>query len=326
MQRQVEDGKMHPISYFSRRTSKDEAKYHSYELEALAIVSALRQEAAFEDELRLRMIPKPRNAPNSIIAMKETEGFFKKLIEGHLFNNEVKFREFFRVNREQFNLIFSLVKDDLTKELTMRVAVPISPDEKLAITLRFLVTGESFRSLSYSFRISYSYISVIVKETLAALKQMLMPLFLPNPNSIDYKVKANEFYTKWNFPNCILAIDGKHVRIRCPNNSGSLYFNYKDYFSIVLMAMVDANYKFIAINVGSFGREGDSGIFLKSNMGQQILNCTFKFPQDCALPNTNLVLPHVILGDQAFRLHKHILRLFSQKSARGDVSLCVGHR
>jgi hypothetical protein len=157
-----------------------------------------------------------------------------------------------------------------------------------------------------------------VKETLAALKKMLMPLFLPNPNTIDYKVKANEFYTKWNFPNCILAIDGKHVRIRCPNNSGSLYFNYKDYFSIVLMAMVDANYKFIAIDVGSFGREGDSGIFLKSNMGQQILNCTFKFPQDCALPNTNLVVPHVILGDQAFRLHKHILRPFSHKSARGD--------
>ncbi|KAL4104313.1 hypothetical protein QTP88_019614 [Uroleucon formosanum] len=243
---------------------------------------------------------------------------FKKLIEGHLFNNEVKFREFFRVNREQFNFILSLVKDDLTKEPTMRVPVPISPDEKLAITLRFLATGESFRSLSFSFRIFYSYISVIVKETLIALKQMLMPLFLPNPNSIDYKVKANEFYTKWNFPNCILAIDGQHVRIRCPNNSGSLYFNYKDYFSIVLMAMVDANYKFIAINVGSFGREGDSGIFVKSNMGQQILNFTFKFPQDCALPNTNLVVPHVIPGDQAFRLHKHILRPFSQKSARGD--------
>ncbi|KAL4123037.1 hypothetical protein QTP88_015269 [Uroleucon formosanum] len=284
----------------------------------LMICKILRQEAAFEDELLLRMIPKSRNAPNSIIVTRETEGFFKKLIEGHLFNNEVKFREFFRVNREQFNFILSLVKYDLTKEPTMRVPVPISPDEKLAITLRFLATGESFRSLSFSFRISYSYISVIVKETLAALKQMLMPLFLPNPNSIDYKVKANEFYTKWNFPNCILAIDGKHVRIRCPNNSGSLYFNYKDYFSIVLMAMVDANYKFIAMDVGSFGREGNSGIFLKSNMGQQILNCTFKFPQDCALPNTNLVVPHVILGDQAFRLHKHILRSFSQKSARGD--------
>lgn len=82
--------------------------------------------------------------------------------------------------------------------------------------------------------------------------------------------------------------------------------------------MVDANYNFIAIDVGSFGREGDSGIFLKSSMGQQILNCTFGFPEDCALPGIDIKVPHVILGDQAFRLHKHILRPFSQKSAKRE--------
>jgi hypothetical protein len=150
-----------------------------------------------------------------------------------------------------------------------------------------------------------------------------MPIFLPDPNMIDFKTKAEEFWTKWNFPNCILAIDGKHVRIRCPNNSGSLFFNFKDYFSTVLLAMVDAYYKFVAIDVGSYGKEGDSGIFLKSTMGQQILNGVFKFPEDSALPGTDIIVPHVVLGDQAFRLHKHILRPFSQKSARGDNSKTV---
>jgi len=48
------------------------------------------------------------------------------------------------------------------------------------------------------------------------------------------------------------------------------------------------------------------------------LNCTFGFPEDCALPGTDIKFPHVILGDQAFRLHKHILRPFSLKSAKGD--------
>ncbi|KAL4104241.1 hypothetical protein QTP88_019550 [Uroleucon formosanum] len=146
------------------------------------------------------------------------------------------------------------------------------------------------------------------------MKQKLMPLFLPDPSKVDLKTKADEFYQKWNFPNCVLAIDGKHVRIQCPSNSGSLFFNYKEYFSIVLLAMVDANYKFIAIDVGSFGREGDSGIFLKSSMGQQVLNCTFGFPEDCALPGTDIKVPHVILGDQAFRLHKHILRPFHKNA------------
>lgn len=36
-----DDGKIHPISRYSHKTSNDEEKYHSYELEALAIVCAL---------------------------------------------------------------------------------------------------------------------------------------------------------------------------------------------------------------------------------------------------------------------------------------------
>lgn len=162
---------------------------------------------------------------------------------------------------------------------------------------RYLATGESFRSLSFAFRISHSYISLIIKITLSALKKHLTPIFLPDITTVDFNVKASEFWTKWNFPNCILAIDGKHVRVRSPNNSGSLFFNYKDYFSIVLLAMVDANYKFIAIDVGSFGKEGDSGIFLKSTMGKKILDGSFGFPEAKQLPGSTKVLPHVIVGD-----------------------------
>jgi len=113
---------------------------------------------------------------------------------------------------------------------------------------RYLATGESFRSLTFALRISFSYISVLVKETLAILKQYLMPIFLLDLTKVDFKSKSEEFLIKWNFPNCILAIDGKHVKIRCPSNSGSQFYNYKYYFSIVLL--VDANYKFEVIDVG----------------------------------------------------------------------------
>lgn len=84
---------------------------------------------------------------------------------------------------------------------------------------------------------------------------------LPSPNREQFMLISEEFKNKWNFPNVIGCIDGKHVRIRCPNRTGSLYYNYKDFFSIVLLALVDANCKFIGIDIGSYGREGDSGTF-----------------------------------------------------------------
>lgn len=150
------------------------------------------------------------------------------------------------------------------------------------------------------------------------MKKHLFPLFIPNPSKLNMKDKAQEFWTRWNFPNCIGAIDGKHVRMKCPKNTGTLYFNYKEHFSIVLLALVDANCKFLVIDVGSYGKEGDSGIFGKSKMGQQIYSGDFNFPGDEKLPGTNNSTPFVVVGDGAFRLHRHIMKPYSRSSAKQD--------
>jgi len=62
--------------------------------------------------------------------------------------------------------------------------------------------------------------------------------------------KGEEFYSLWQFPNCIGAIDGKHIEMRSSHNSGSLFFNYKKIFSLVLLALVDANFKFTFQQLG----------------------------------------------------------------------------
>lgn len=99
----------------------------------------------------------------------------------------------------------------------------------------------------------YSTVLLIVHETCSAIWKCLRPRVMPKPTAELWSKLAKEFETQWNFPNCIGAIDGKHVNIRAPWNSGSQFYNYKKIFSVVLLA--DANYRFVVVDIGAYGRK-----------------------------------------------------------------------
>ena len=58
--------------------------------------------------------------------------------------------------------------------------------------------------------------------------------------------------------------------IRNPENSGSLYFNYKKYFIIIFLAICNANYEFTIADIGETGRQSDASVFVNSLLGQAI--------------------------------------------------------
>ena len=82
----------------------------------------------------------------------------------------------------------------------------------------------------------------------------------------------------WNFPNCLEALDGKHITIRSPINSGSLFYNYKHNFSIVLIALVDANSKCLYVDVECNDRVSDGGVFNGCTLQTCLDNCALYFP------------------------------------------------
>lgn len=133
----------------------------------------------------------------------------------------------------------------------------------------------------------------------------------------EWKVVANDYGEKWNFFNCIGALDGKHVRIDPPLTSGSMFQNYKGYASVVLLALVDAQLRFIFVDIGTNGRVSDSGIWNRSSLKMHLENNSIHVPEPAPLPHSNMNFPFVIVGDEGFSLSSHLLIPYAKESFRG---------
>ncbi|KAL4089486.1 hypothetical protein QTP88_024514 [Uroleucon formosanum] len=122
---------------------------------------------------------------------------------------------------------------------------------------------------------------------------------------------AKVYAKKVNFPNCLGVIDGKHIRIRKPKNTGSEYFNYKNYFSVVLMAVVDVNYRFLVVDIGDYQRFGDSLIFKDSNFGQRLQRAELDLSLAWNIEGyKGPAFPFYIFSRRSFSLCDRIMRQF----------------
>ncbi|XP_071051202.1 uncharacterized protein [Onthophagus taurus] len=164
------------------------------------------------------------------------------------------------------------------------------------------------QEMAWNYRVGKATVHVVVKETTAALWHILQPKVMPTPEREDFYRIETAFSQRWQHPNCIGAIDGKHIHIQAPNKSGSEFYNYKNSFSIILMAAVDAEYNFITIDIGASGRNHDSTVLRESCFGKALLNGTLPIPPPKKLPGSNTILPHFMIGDAAFPLAENIMR------------------
>ncbi|XP_052747354.1 uncharacterized protein LOC128199910 isoform X1 [Bicyclus anynana] len=233
-------------------------------------------------------------------------GTFETLM-GELRRDESKFFNYFRMTATTF--------DDLLGRLDIRVRDTsfrecICPEQRLAICLRYLASGCSFKEIHYSYRVGVSTISKLIKEMTHVIWENLKTDFLKLPDTErEWEDIASGFERKANFPHCLGAVDGKHIRILKPAKSGSMFFNYKEYYSFVLMAVVDSEYRFIFISVGSFGKECDSSILKDSTFWQKINDGTLNVPKPRPLhENLHEELPFILVGDEGFALTPNLLR------------------
>ena len=127
------------------------------------------------------------------------------------------------------------------------------------------------QSLAFSHHFCRTIVNHILWKTCSAIWKALGDIYVRPPSSPDdWREISRGFEDLWNSPHCVGAIDGKHVNMKCPNNSGSLYYNYKGFFSLVLMAICDSHYNFTLVDIGDYGGNNDSGVLSHSDMGKAI--------------------------------------------------------
>ena len=142
-----------------------------------------------------------------------------------------------------------------------------------------------------------------------ALYDVLQPEYMVVPASHeDWKTVAEGFNSLWNFPMCVGALDGKRVLIQKPANTGSQFYDYKGHFSVILMALVDADYRFLYIDVGTHGRASDAGVWSKCSLAAKLQDNTLSLPPPEVLPGSRIQSPYVLVGDDAFPLKTYLMK------------------
>lgn len=137
------------------------------------------------------------------------------------------------------------------------------------------------------------------------------------PNTPDgWKKIAEKFEEETYFRNCIGAIDGRHMAIQNPVGAGSVYHNYKGFFSIVLLAVCDSNYCFTYANVGCQGRISDGGVFNQCSLARKLEENTLNLPPPEPLGAGRKPTPYVIVADNAFALKEYMMNPYSGEESK----------
>uniref|UniRef100_A0A3B3SD89 DDE Tnp4 domain-containing protein n=1 Tax=Paramormyrops kingsleyae TaxID=1676925 RepID=A0A3B3SD89_9TELE len=220
--------------------------------------------------------------------------------------DEEKHREYFRMSPKVFDELLRRIRPHIEHNQTH--SDPIGSAQRLAVTLRFLTTGMSYRALAASYKLGSATVGRVISEVSQVIWVSLKNEFVAYPDQTKWQSIKGDFLSLWNYPNCLGSIDGKHIRVQAPRNSGSQFHNYKGYFSFILMAVCDARYRFSVVDIGAYGRDSDAGVFSRSQFGSKLIQGKLPLPPPSKLPGSEVLCPQVFVGDEAFPLKVNIMR------------------
>ena len=224
--------------------------------------------------------------------------------------SDARFKKTFRVSRPTFVKILQDIRQDLQRNVVAEI--PLSPECRLGVCLYRLGRGDYLQTISELFGIGIATVHVIVNEVCTAIVKNMWKRSVENyfpKTRQDFTEKMLDMDEIWQFPYSWASVDGCHISIKCPwggSEANKEYHNYKNFYSIVLMAMVDAKRRFVWASVGFPGNSHDAIIFQSTEVWQDITENNV-IPSIAKQVGTAKVYP-LILGDSAFPLTTWLMK------------------
>ncbi|XP_054083754.1 putative nuclease HARBI1 isoform X2 [Zeugodacus cucurbitae] len=218
--------------------------------------------------------------------------------------DDSRFKEKFRLDRRAFKKVCEKVKSIGKMDSNMRRC--ISLEKRVAIALFSLGSAAEYRTVASLFGVGRSTVGEIVidfcHEVCGTLSDCINA-YPPHPQELRRIVEG---FKLMGFPQCFGAVDGCHIEVQPKKVEAIDYYNYKGWYSVILLASCDQRSKFTYINIGSTGRNNDSYIFERSSLK--------KFHEHARIfkENSEIIeginVPVLLIGDSAFRLSHHMMK------------------
>ena len=186
---------------------------------------------------------------------------------------------------------------------------------RLAICLYRLGRGDYYFTIAEMFGVGVSTVAAITEDVCEVIINNLWNDSVVNhfpKNEQAFREKMLDMEQMWQFPCCWSAIDGCHISIKCPPGgleSSKEYHNFKNFYSIVLMGMVDAKYRFIWASCGYPGNSHDSIIMQSTTLWQEIAQG--KILPGIAKNVGGVDVPPLIVGESAFPFQTWLMKPYT---------------
>lgn len=175
------------------------------------------------------------------LAPPKPPGYFENVVPCY---DEKRFQKKFRISKKTFDFLCDELNEIMKKEDTrFREAVPVA--KRILIAISILKSNCDLGTIADLFMVGKTTVHEIVLEFCDAISIRLFKALINFPSTErERKQLANSFESKWAFPGVIGALDGCHIPIKKPVTDGEDYFNYKKFYSINLLGLVDDKYCF----------------------------------------------------------------------------------